>query len=168
MFSSQPDPEYLKRVFEGTQVLRRPIAGIVSGYHVLPYVLIAPEESRGQRAVEIRGTIKVSPRVILTPRHLGQTYEQLFDDPDLMDRALVGRIFSFLYAKRHDVRLESEDLRILRVDRDPMSQVDRTLDDLARREVLDTAVIFSPDVKFYPISIERFISEILEREFHQP
>src|SRR5512138_1280870 len=168
MFSSQPDPEYLKRVFEGTQVLRRPIAGIVSGYHVLPYVLIAPEESRGQRAVEIRGTIKVSPRVILTPRHLGQTYEQLFDDPDLMDHALVGRIFSFLYAKRQDVRLESEDLRILRVDRDPMSQVDRTLDDLARREVLDTGVIFSPDVKFYPISIERFIAEILEREFHHP
>jgi hypothetical protein len=34
-----------------------------------------------------------------------------------------------------------------------------------RGEILDTGVIFTPDVKFYPISIERFISEILDREF---
>ena len=39
------------------------------------------------------------------------------------------------------------------------------MDDLMREEILDTGVIFSPDVKFYPVSIERFIAEILEKEF---
>ncbi len=75
MFSHQRDSEYLRRVFEDTQVLRKPISGIVTGYHVLPYVLVAPDEEQAQHAVEIRGRIRVSPRVILTPRHLGQTYE---------------------------------------------------------------------------------------------
>ncbi len=168
MFDRQPDPEYLKRVFEETRILRRPIAGIVTGYHVLPYVLVAPDESRGQRSVEVRGTIKVSPRLILAPRHLAQTYGQLFDDPQLMDKALVGRIFSFLYARRENVSLESEDLRITRVEREPQAQVERALDELTMREVLDTGVILSPDAKFYPVSIERFINEILDREFQHP
>jgi hypothetical protein len=34
-----------------------------------------------------------------------------------------------------------------------------------RGEILDTGLIFAPDVKFYPVSIERFISEILDQEF---
>jgi len=165
MSNPHPEADRLRRIFEDTQILRKPIAGIVTGYHVLPYVLVAPDEEQSQRSVEIRGKIRVSPRMILTPRHLGQTYEQLFDDPQLMDQTLVGRIFSFLYAGRQNVQLESEDLRILRVDREPRAQIDRTLDELMRGEILDTGVIFAPDVKFYPISIERFISEILDREF---
>ncbi len=168
MFSEHPDPEYLKRVFEGTQVLRRPITGIVTGYHVLPYILVGPDEEQSQRSVEIRGSIRVSPRLILSPRHLGQTYGELFDDPDLMDKTLVGRVFSFLYSARHNVQLESDDLRIIRAERDPRSQIERTLDDLMREEILDTGVILSPDVKFYPVSIERFIAEILDREFPRP
>jgi len=168
MFGSQPEPEYLKRVFEDTQILRKPIAGIVTGYHVLPYILVGPDQEKSQRSVEIRGSIRVSPRLILSPRHLGQTYGELFDDPDLMDKALVGRIFSFLYAGRQNVQLESDDLRIIRTERDPRSQIERALDDLTRGEVLDTGLIFSPDVKFYPVSIERFIAEILDREFPRP
>lgn len=165
MFASQPDPEYLKRVFEDTQVLRKPIAGIVAGYHVLPYILVGPDGVQSQRSVEIRGSIRVSPRLLLAPRHLGQTYGELFDDPELMDRTLTGRVFSFLYTARHNVQLESDDLRILRAERDPQSQIECALDELMQREVLDTGVIFSPDVKFYPVSIERFIAEILDREF---
>jgi len=165
MYSAHRDSEYLRRIFEDTQVLRKPIAGIVTGYHVLPYVLVAPDEEQAQRAVEIRGKIRVSPRVILTPRHLGQTYEQLFDDPQLMDRTLIGRVFSFLYANRQNVQLESEELQINRVDRDPRAQIDRALDELMRGEILDTGVILAPDVKFYPVSVERFIAEILDQEF---
>ncbi len=168
MFGSRPEPEYLKRVFEDTQILRKPIAGIVTGYHVLPYILVGPDEERSQRSVEIRGSIRVSPRLVISPRHLGQTYGELFDDPELMDKALVGRIFSFLYAARQNVQLESDDLRIIRTERDPRSQIERALDDLMRGEVLDTGLIFSPDVKFYPVSIERFIAEILDREFPRP
>ena len=168
MFNPHPDPEQLRRIFEDTQVLRKPISGIVTGYHVLPYVLVAPDEEQGQHSVEIRGKIRVSPRMILTPKHLGQTYEQLFDDPQLMDRTLIGRVFSFLYAHRQNVQLENEDLRIQRFDCDPRAQIDRALDELMRGEILDTGVILAPDVKFYPISIERFISEILDREFPRP
>ncbi len=165
MYGDQPDPEHLKRIFEDTQVLRKPVTGIVTGYHVLPYVLVAPDAEQARRSVEIQGKIRVSPRLILSPRHLGQTYEQLFDDPELMDRALVGRVFSFLYAARHNVQLEQEGLRITHSERDPRSQIDRALDELMRGEILDTGLIFSPDVKFYPVSIERFITEILDKEF---
>lgn len=165
MGESRSEPEYLKRVFEDTQILRKPITGIVSGYHVLPYILVAPDEQHSQRSVEIRGSIRVSPRLIISPRHMGQTYEELFDDPALMDRTLVGRVFSFLYAARHNVQLESDDLRVTRMEQDPRSQIERALDELMRGEVLDTGVILSPDVKFYPVSIERFIAEILDREF---
>ncbi|MEI8190755.1 MAG: hypothetical protein WCI75_13665 [candidate division NC10 bacterium] len=165
MYNTHPEPEHLRRVFEDTQVLRKPIAGIVTGYHILPYVLVAPDEEQTQRAVEIRGKIRVSPRMVLTPRHLGQTYEQLFDDPQLMDRTLVGRMFSFLYAHRQNVQRESEELKIVKVDRDPRAQIDRALDELMRGEILDPGLIFAPDVKFYPVSIERFISEILDQEF---
>jgi len=165
MFGSHADPEYLKRVFDDTQVLRKPITGIVTGYHVLPYILVGPDEERHQRSIEIRGRIRVSPRLIISPRHMAQTYGELFDDPELMDKTLVARVFSFLYAARHNVQLESDDLRIAKAERDPRSQLDRALDDLMRAEILDTGVIFSPDVKFYPVSIERFITEILDREF---
>jgi hypothetical protein len=165
MFSAYPESEHLRRIFQDTQVLRKPISGIVTGYHVLPYVLVGPDEDQAQHAVEIRGKIRVSPRVILTPRHLGQTYEQLFDDPQLMDRTLIGRVFSFLYANRQNVQLENQDLRITRVERDPRAQLDRALDELMRGEILDTGVIFAPEVKFYPVSVERFITEILEQEF---
>ncbi len=168
MHNPQPDAEHLRRIFEDTQVLRKPIAGIVTGYHVLPYVLVGPDEEHSQRSVEIRGKIRVSPRMIVTPRHLGQTYEQLFDDPQLMDQTLVGRVFSFLYTRKQNVQLENEDLRIARIDRDPRAQIDRALDELMRGEILDTGVIFAPEVRFYPVSIERFISEILDREFPHP
>lgn len=168
MHNPHPESEHLRRVFEETQVVRRPITGIVTGYHVLPYVLVGPDEEHAQRSVEIRGKIRVSPRMILTPRHLGQTYEQLFDDPQLMDRTLVGRVFSFLYAARQNVQLEHAELRITRFDRDPRAQIDRALDEMMRAEILDTGVIFSPEVRFYPVSLERFISEILERELPHP
>jgi hypothetical protein len=165
MFGGQFEPAYLKRVFEDTQVLRKPITGILTGYHVLPYILVGPDEERTQQSIEIRGTIRVSPRLVLSPRHLGQTYGELFNDPELMEKTLVGRVFTFLYATRQNVQLESDDLRIIRAERDPRAQIERALDDLMREEVLNTGVILSPDVKFYPVSIERFITEILDREF---
>jgi hypothetical protein len=85
-----------------------------------------------------------------------------------MDKTLVGRVFSFLYAARQNVQLQSDDLRITRAERDPRAQIERALDDLMREEILNTGVILSPDVKFYPVSIERFITEILDREFPRP
>jgi len=159
------DPEFLKHIFDDTQVLRKPITGIIAGYHVLPYILVGPQEDRPARAVEIRGKIKVSPRLVLAPGRAGQTYGDLFKDSEVMDQALVARVFSFLYSSRHQVTLESEDLKILHVDREPQMQVERALDELSQREVINTGVILSPDVRFYPVSLDRFITEILDQEF---
>jgi hypothetical protein len=165
MFERPPDPELLKNIFEGTQVLRKPLTGIISGYHVLPYVLVGPQEERANHSVEIRGKIRVSPRLVISPSFQGQTYGELFHDPEVMDRTLIARVFGFLYNPRHQVQLEGEDLRIAKSDREPRAQLNLALDELMRREVINTGVIFCPRVRFYPVSIDRFITEILDEEF---
>jgi hypothetical protein len=157
------DEELLRHVFEETRVVRRPLTGIITGYHVLPYILVGAERDHPGRAVEVRGRIKVSPRLVIAPGREGPTYGELFEDRELMDTRLVARVFSFRYAPR--VSLESEELRIRRHDHDPEGHVERVLDDLMQREIVNTAVIVSPDVRFYPVSIDRFIREILDQEF---
>lgn len=157
------DPEFLGAVFAQTEIVRKPITGIITGYHVLPYILVAPEHERPAHAVEVRGRIKVSPRLVVAAGGDGPTYGELFGERELMDRRLVARVFSFRYASR--LMLESEDLAIRRHEHDPGRQLERVLDELARREVLDTGVILSPDARFYPVSLDRFIREILDQEF---
>jgi hypothetical protein len=165
LFGERPDPEFIKHLFETTEILRKPVTGIIAGYHVLPYILVGPQQDRPAGSVEVRGKIKVSPRLVLAPGRAGQTYGDLFKESELMDRALVARVFSFMYSSRHHVTLESEDLSIQRWDRDPQAQIERALDELSQREVINTGVIFSPNVRFYPVSLDRFITEILEQEF---
>ena len=165
MFGEHQDPEFLKHLFDTTEILRKPVAGIIAGYHSLPYILVGPQEKQPGSSVEIRGKIKVSPRLVLAPGRAGQTYGDLFQESEVMDQALVARVFSFLYSARHQVTLESEDLKIQRWDRDPQSQVERALEELTQREVINTGVILAPNVRFYPVSIDRFITEILDQEF---
>lgn len=165
MFGERHDPEFLKHLFDTTEILRKPIAGIIAGYHVLPYILVGPQEEQPHRSVEIRGRIRVSPRLVLAPGRAGQTYGDLFKETELMDQTLIARVFSFVYSSRHQVTLESEDLKIQRWDRNPQSQIERALDELAQRETINTGVILSPNVRFYPVSVDRFITEILDQEF---
>jgi hypothetical protein len=165
VFGERNDPEFLKSLFDRTEILRKPVAGIIAGYHVLPYILVGPQEDKPARAVEIRGKIKVSPRLVLAPGRAGQTYGDLFKDSELMDQTLVARVFSFMYSSKHQVTLESEDLSIQKVERDPQAQIERALDELAQREVINTGVILAPNVRFYPVSLDRFITEILDQEF---
>jgi hypothetical protein len=157
------DPELVRSIFTETRVVRKPLIGIIAGYHVLPYVLVGPEPDRPSQAVEVRGRIRVSPRLVIAPGRDGPTYGDLFGETELMDRRLVARVFSFRYASR--MQLESEELSIRRHANDPERQIERVLEDLARREVIDTAVIVSPDARFYPVSLDRFIREILDQEF---
>jgi len=159
------DAERLRYVFDETRIVRRPLTGIIAGYHVLPYILIGAEHGHPGRSVEVRGRIKVSPRLVITPGRDGPTYGELFGERDLMHHTLVARVFSFRYASR--LQLESEELKIRRQDRDPESQLERVLEELAQREVINTGVIVSPDVRFYPVSIDRFIREILDLEFRE-
>jgi hypothetical protein len=159
------DPEFLRAIFSETEIVRKPLTGIISGYHVLPYILVAPEHDQPARAVEVRGRIKVSPRLVLAAGGDGPTYGELFGERELMDRRLVARVFSFRYASK--VVLESEDLAIRRHEHDPARHLERVLDELSRREVIDTGVIVSPDARFYPVSLDRFIREILDQEFRE-
>ena len=165
MFGERHDPEFLKHLFERTEILRKPITGIIAGYHILPYILVGPQEEQPHRSVEIRGKIKVSPRLVLAPGRAGQTYGDLFKEHEVMDETLVARVFSFMYSSRHQVMLESEDLNIQRSDRNPQAQIERAMDELAMREIINTGVIMAPNVRFYPVSLDRFITEILDQEF---
>ena len=164
MFDRPYDPTFLRGIFEQTRVLRRPITGIVVGYHVLPYILVGPDAEMERCAVEVRGKIRVSPRLVIRPGGEGQTYGEVFGDSELMDRTLVGRVFGFRYAARRHAVIESEELTIRPAEGDPEARIERILDELARREIWDTGLILSPDVKFYPVSIDRFLHEILDRE----
>jgi len=163
MAGDDQDPELLRHVFERTEVLRKPLTGIIAGYHLLPYILVGPEHEHPSRSVEVRGRIRVSPRLVITPGRDGPTYGELFGETELMDRTLTMRVFSFRYASR--VSLANEDLRIRRHDRDTRGQVERVLEELTQREVINTGVILSPDIRFYPVSVDRFIREILDQEF---
>ncbi|MFQ5846088.1 MAG: hypothetical protein ACE5IQ_00265 [Candidatus Methylomirabilales bacterium] len=164
MFDRRYDPMFLRGIFEQTRVLRRPISNIVVGYHVLPYILVGPDVEMERRAVEVRGKIRVSPRLVIRPESGGQTYGEVFGESEIMDRTLVGRLFAFRYAARRHAVLESEELTIRPAEGDPEARIERILDELARGEILDTGLILSPDVKFYPVSIDRFLHEILDRE----
>ena len=85
------DPELLRTVFEGTEVLRKPISGIITGHHVLPYVLVGPHWDNPGRSVEVRGRIRVSPRLVLPVRADGPTYGDVFSERELMHNALIAR-----------------------------------------------------------------------------
>jgi hypothetical protein len=82
-----------------------------------------------------------------------------------MDETLVARVFSFMYTSRYQVTLESADLKIQRSDRNPQAQIERAMDELAMREIINTGMIMAPNVRFYPVSLDRFITEILDQEF---
>jgi hypothetical protein len=157
------DPELLRAIFDETRIVRKPLTGIITGYHVLPYILVGPEPDQPGHSVEVRGRIKVSPRLVIAAGGSGPTYGEMFKESELMDHRLVARVFSFRYASR--VALENEDLKIRRQTRDAEGHLDRVLEELTQREVIDTGVIVSPDVRFYPVSIDRFIREILDQEF---
>jgi len=165
MFEDWHDLELLRHVFDNTKIVRKPLTGIIAGYHVLPYILVGPEPERPSRSVEVRGRIRVSPRLVIRPRGEGPTYGEVFSETELMDHTLITRVFSFRYAPR--VSVQSEDLKIHRQQADPQRHLERILDELAQQEIINTGVILSPDVHFYPVSVDRFIREILDQEFHE-
>src|SRR5262249_49022503 len=165
MFGERHGPEFLKHLFETTEILRKPIGGVISGYHLLPHILVGPPEGQPPPSPEIRGQIKVSPPLALAPPRARPTHGEPLQQHERMDETLVARVFSFMYSPRHQVQLESEDLNIQRSDRNPQAQIERALDELAQREVINTGLILAPNVRFYPVSLDRFITEILDQEF---
>lgn len=152
----------LKHVFDGTRIVRRPVRGIVAAYHELPYKLAGPREDG---SVVISGTIKVSPRMVLTFRQLAERFGDVFEGDDgFMDAELVARSFQFAVAGNPNRSIQNEHLHI-----DPrLESADELLesleDDMARGEDTRTALIHCPNPRFYPVSIDRFLREILDAE----
>ncbi|MBK9579169.1 MAG: hypothetical protein IPK50_19175 [Fibrobacterota bacterium] len=152
----------LREVFDQTEILRRPVNGIVSGYHELPYRIVGPLEGG---SVRISGTIRVSPRMVLTFRQLQEQFGKFFDGDDgFMDQELVGRSFQFAVARDASKSIRNEALRIERSDESFDSLLERVHEDLQRAEDTRTGLISCPSPRFYPVSVDRFIREILDRE----
>jgi len=83
-----------------------------------------------------------------------------------VDVALSGRVFGVLGFRSRPVECKSEHLAVRHLESAVDSALSATLDELERREDLTTGVIITPDSRYYLISIERFISTILEDEFN--
>lgn len=158
------DSPLFREVFEETEILKKPTTGYVSGYHVLPYILLGRSPRKESGVVEIRGKISVSPKFVISPEYLGPTYGELFGTEGL-DENIVGRIFAIPYLKKHQVNIRSEDFSIQNIEKGIESAIASVLDELERKEIIDTGVIITPNVRFYPISLEKFILKILDREF---
>ncbi len=157
------DLSYLKRVFDATEIIRKPVHRIISGYHQLPYIMIGRSLSNGSKTMKIDGNIHVSPRMIFRPGNEGQTYGDVFGGESI-EPAIVARLFGFLYLREQTTAFASKDLSIEEVSSSVPEVTERVVDELARKECLDTGVIQSPDIGIYPVSIDRYIREMLDRE----
>lgn len=158
------DSHLFREIFEETEILKKPTTGFVAGYHALPYILLGRSLHDVRNVVEIRGKISVSPKFVISPGHLGPTYGELFGT-DQIDENIVGRIFAFSYLKKHQVNIQSDELSIKSIEKEMKSVLASILDELERKEIINTGVIITPNIRFYPISIEKFILKILDREF---
>lgn len=156
--------EMLREVYFKTDILRKPISGIISGYHELPYILIAPNDNNPSHTIEINGKINVSPKFILSPQTLQETFGEVFD-PETFDQEIQGRVFSFAYTGNRQIKVESEYFKVQNYEVKPEEHLNRINDSLLSQENTRTGLIFGPKFLYYPVSVDRFISEIIDREF---
>jgi hypothetical protein len=163
MQSNSSNP-HLQEVYHKTAIVRKPLTGIVSGYHELPYILVAPDDENPLQSLEINGKINVSPKFIIAPEHLNETFGDVFD-PETFSEDLQGRFFSFAYSNRRAVTVESEKFSIKNFEENAQEHLNRIHDRLLSQENIRTGLIFGPEFKYYPISIDKFIGDIVDREF---
>lgn len=156
--------EEMREIFQQTVIVRRPTHGIVSGYHELPYVCLGSTYDSMHQTTRVKGKVRVSPRFVIRPQHYEPSYDEIFGE-DNVDMALAGRVFGFLGFRGKPVECTSSDLEVKHLDNSMERVLTSTIDDLDRREDIRTGVIITPDTRYYPVSLERFISSVLEDEF---
>ena len=156
--------ETLREVYFKTDILRKPISGIVSGYHQLPYILIAPNDENPSQTIEINGKINVSPKFIISPHALQESFGEVFN-PETFDQEIQGRLFSFAYSGNKKIKIESEYFKLQNFEEKPEEHLNRINDILMAQENTRTGLIFGPKFQYYPVSVDKFISEIVDREF---
>jgi len=154
----------MRELFRATVIVRKPTWGIVKGYHELPYVCLGRATESGYGTTRVKGKVQVSPQFIIKPKHYAPNYEEIFGE-DNVDVALMGRVFGFLGFPDKPVECTSEMLEVNHLE-EPVDRVlSECLDGLDRAEDIATGVIISPDSRYYPVSVERFISSVLHDEF---
>ena len=168
---SDVDPERLRRIYQQTEIKRSPITGIVSGYHNLPFTLIGPNDEpdspeKNPGSLKLTGKISVSPKLVIPISPHDDRFADIFPEEEpFMDRSLVGRIFSFAAANRKNLRIRNENFSIEAFPNTDTDLLEKVLDELSRGEILNTGVIWCPAPRFYPVSLERFIVSVLDRDF---
>jgi len=112
----------------------------------------------------VRGTITVSPKFIISAHQMRETFGDVFD-AETFDSDISARMFSFNYSQKKNLKIDSEKFEILQHEVAPEKLIERTKDQLEASEEIKTALIFGPQFSLYPISLDRFLHEILDREF---
>jgi hypothetical protein len=170
-FYENADQDRLKHIYKATDIRRLPITGIVAGYHSLPFTLIGPndEHDTGKAnpgSLKLTGKIMVSPKLVLSLSPADERFADMFPESEpFMDKSIVARMFSFSTAYKKNYRIRNEHLSVEEfpdADRDLLNNV---LNELSRAEIINMGVIWCPQPRFYPISLERFIASVLDREF---
>src|SRR3989338_2941176 len=166
----ETDPERLRAVYERTDIRRLPITGIVAGYHTLPFTLVGPNdepESAGKNpgSLKLTGKISVSPKLVIPVNPHDERFADIFpESAPFMDRSLVGRVFSFSMALRRNLqnlRVRNEDFSIEECPEPDAELVEKVLNELSRAETINRGLIWCPEPRFYPVSLERFIVSVL-------
>lgn len=161
-----PGPDAMRDVFQQTVIVRRPTYGIVSGYHELPYVCLGTSLESDAKTTRVNGKVQVSPRFVIRPQHYEPRYEEIFGKENV-DEALSGRIFGFMGFRDKPVECKSEFLEVTHLQTSIDTALQNALEELERREDITTGVIITPDARYYPVSVERFISSVLDDEFRE-
>ena len=154
----------LRELYRRTRIVRRPRHGIVKGYHELPYICLGESFEAGFATTRVKGRIQVSPRFILRPAEYLPRYEEIFGEENV-DLELSGRLFGYLGFPNRPVACTSEHLEVQHLDGDVDRVLADSLDDLDRYEDITTGVFLTPDSRYYPVSVERFIASIVDDEF---
>ncbi len=152
-------------IFHKTMIIKKPITGIVTGYHELPYILIAPDYEDTSRSIEVTGLINVSPKFIISTSSLDEKFSDVFDSKTFDDE-IQGRFFSFAYGNKKNLKVESEYFKIKTVDKNIEKYIEEVEDRILSEENIKTSIIHCPEFKYYPISIDKFINSIVNREFN--
>ncbi len=154
----------MQMIFDDTVVVRRPRYGIIKGYHELPYVCLGESFESGYATTRVRGKVLVSPQFVVRPPQYGPKYEDIFGS-EFVDSDLTGRMFGFMGFRDRPIECKSEHLEVDHVYDTVDEMLSKTLDELERHEDITSGVMICPNAQYYPVSIEKFISEILDDEF---
>lgn len=165
------NPEHIRSIYNRTELKRTPITGIVSGYHTLPFTIIGPNDegeapNRNTGSLKLTGKISVSPKLVISVSPEDERFAEIFPENEpFMDRTLVSRVFSFSAGYRKNLRIRNEHLSVESFPDPDKELLEKVMEEFVRGEIINTGVIWCPEPRFYPVSLERFIVAVLEREF---